>query len=99
MICSSLCMSCLTFGGYEFRKVPYVSKVLSAPTEAIFRGANKEMTHAMTIVTLRGLFRNNIIITPSDKDDSIVIIDSTYYNNKIMELLNEKNTYKFLYKP
>ena len=32
----------------EFRKAPYFSLVLSAPTGAIFEGANHEMTNTMT---------------------------------------------------
>ena len=43
---------------------------------------------------MKTLFRNNIIITPSDKGGCGVIMDSTHYNNKIMELLDDKNTYE-----
>ena len=35
-----------------------------------------------------------IISTPSDKSGVVVIMDSTFYNNKIRELLNDQNTYK-----
>ena len=40
---------------------------------------------------------NNITITSSDKGGGVNIMDSTYYKNKIMELLNVKN--KFFYQP
>ena len=37
----------------------------------------------------RDLSRNNFIITPSDKGCVVFIIDSTHYNNKMMELIND----------
>ena len=48
------------------------------------------------MVALRGL---SIFITPSDKGSSVVVMDFTDYNNKIMELLNDKDTNKFFWKP
>ena len=45
------------------------------------------------IAVLRDLSDYNIIISPSDKDKDVVIMNTTHYNNKIMELLNDKNTY------
>ena len=45
------------------------------------------------ITALRDLPKNNnMVIPPSDKSVVIVIMDSTYCNNKIMELFNDKNT-------
>ena len=38
--------------------------------------------------------QHNIIITPSDKGGSIIIMDSTHYNNKMIRLLHDKNTYE-----
>ena len=35
----------------------------------------------------------NITITSADKDGGIVILDTIDYNNKLMNLLNDKNTY------
>ena len=37
---------------------------------------------------------NNVIVTPSDKGGVIVIMDFFYYRNKIMGLLDDKNTEK-----
>ena len=48
LIRSSLCMNRLTFGCNKFRKMPYVSQLLSAPTGTIFMGENNEMTNTMT---------------------------------------------------
>ena len=44
------------------------------------------------IVGLRDFFRNNIITTSLDKVVGGVIMNFTYYNNKQMELSNNKNT-------
>ena len=54
--------------------------------------------HGREIASLKSLSRNNIIIIPPpDKGGGgggdVVIIDCTYYN-KIMELINDKNTNK-----
>ena len=46
------------------------------------------------IAALRDLSRNNnIIIILSDEGDRVVILGFSHYNNKIMNLLNNKNTY------
>ena len=47
LINSPLCVSCLTFGLNELRKVPYFFQVLSALKEAIFKGANNEMINTI----------------------------------------------------
>ena len=44
------------------------------------------------IAALRVLSRNNII--SSDKGGGVIILDSTQYNNKIMELSSNKNTHE-----
>ena len=42
------------------------------------------------MIALRGLSRNkNITTTPSDKGGGVLIMDSTHYNNKIIELLDD----------
>ena len=41
-------MSHLTFGWNEFKKVPYFSKVVLAPTGAIFEGTNNEITNTLS---------------------------------------------------
>ena len=46
------------------------------------------------ITALKSLSSNhNIVISPSDKGGSVVIMDSTVYNQKLMELLGNNNTY------
>ena len=43
---------------------------------------------------LKELSRNNTRIIPlSDKDGGVIIMDSTHYNNKMMELWDEKKTH------
>ena len=39
---------------------------------------------------LKALLKNNVIITPSDKSEGVVIIDLTQYNNKPTELLERQ---------
>ena len=36
---------------------------------------------------------HNIVISPSDKGGGIVIMDSTVYNQKLLDLLDDNNTY------
>ena len=37
---------------------------------------------------------HNIIISPSDKGRGVVIMDSTVYNQNLMDLLGDKNIYE-----
>ena len=47
------------------------------------------------ITALNSLSSNhNIIISPSDKGGGVVIMDSTVYNQKLMDLLGDNNTYE-----
>ena len=38
--------------------------------------------------------QDDIIIKPSDKGEACVIMDKTYYYEKMMELLNDRETYQ-----
>ena len=47
------------------------------------------------ITALKSLSSNhNIVISPSDKGRAVVIMDSTVYNQKLMNLLGDNNTYE-----
>ena len=47
------------------------------------------------ITALKSLSSNhNIVISPSDKGGGVVIMDSTVYNQNIMDLLSDNNTYE-----
>ena len=47
------------------------------------------------ITALKSLSSNhNIVISPSDIGGGVVIMDSTVYNQKLMDLLDDNNTYE-----
>ena len=47
------------------------------------------------ITALKSLSSNhNIVISPSDKGGGVVIMDSAVYNQKLMDLLDDDNTYE-----
>ena len=47
------------------------------------------------ITALRSLSSNhNVIISPSDEGGGVVIMDSSVYNQKLMDLLDDSNTYE-----
>lgn len=64
----------------------------------ILKNSKSQSTRNITrpqITALRKLIEDSsITIVPADKDRAVVVMNFDHYNRKIMELLNDENTYE-----